>query len=108
MGAAFQHRLPGGSQQAAIRRPACSLPLTQRKGHPYGCARPITDGTTIAARSQAEGIPQLPLDGQPVSAAWDPGLAHTETAGIALVRSYGELHSDRGASGRCCRRINVP
>lgn len=39
----------------------------------------------LAARSQAEGIPQLQLDGQPVSAAWDPGLAHAMTAlGVAL------------------------
>jgi len=39
----------------------------------------------LAARSQADGIPQLPLDGQPVSAAWDPGLAPAMTAlGVAL------------------------
>jgi uncharacterized protein (TIGR02679 family) len=39
----------------------------------------------LAARSQAGGIPQLPLDGQPVSAVWDPGLAPAMTAlGVAL------------------------
>ncbi|MFF1278123.1 DUF2399 domain-containing protein [Streptomyces marokkonensis] len=39
----------------------------------------------LAARSRAGGIPQLPLDGQPVSAAWDPGLAPAMTArGVAL------------------------
>lgn len=39
----------------------------------------------LAARSQTEGIPQLPLDGQPVNAAWDPGLALAMTAlGVAL------------------------
>ncbi|PCG87934.1 TIGR02679 family protein [Streptomyces sp. WZ.A104] len=39
----------------------------------------------LAARSQADGIPQLPLDGHPVSAAWDPGLAPAMTAlGVAL------------------------
>ena len=39
----------------------------------------------LAARSQAEGIPQLALDGQPVSADWDPDLAPAMTAlGIAL------------------------
>ncbi|WP_282704165.1 TIGR02679 family protein [Streptomyces sp. CC219B] len=39
----------------------------------------------LAARSQAEGIPQLALDGQPVSADWDPDLAPAMTAlGVAL------------------------
>ncbi len=38
-----------------------------------------------AARSHAGGIPQLPLEGQPVSAAWDSGLAPSMTAlGVAL------------------------
>ncbi|MGW5284450.1 DUF2399 domain-containing protein [Streptomyces collinus] len=36
-------------------------------------------------RSQAGRGPQLPLDGQPVNAAWDPGLAPAMTAlGVAL------------------------
>jgi uncharacterized protein (TIGR02679 family) len=39
----------------------------------------------LAARSKTGGIPQLPLDGEPVSAAWDPGLAPAMTAlGVAL------------------------
>ncbi|MFE9812744.1 TIGR02679 family protein [Streptomyces sp. NPDC005548] len=39
----------------------------------------------LAARSQAKGIPQLALDGPPVSADWDPDLAATMTAlGVAL------------------------
>lgn len=39
----------------------------------------------LAARSQAEGIPHLALDGQPVSADWDPDLAPAMTAlGVAL------------------------
>ncbi|GGZ85987.1 TIGR02679 family protein [Streptomyces echinoruber] len=39
----------------------------------------------LAARSQAEGIPRLPLDGRPVGAAWDPDLAPAMTAlGVAL------------------------
>ncbi|MFJ6738890.1 TIGR02679 family protein [Streptomyces sp. NPDC091279] len=39
----------------------------------------------LAARSQAEGIPQLALDGQPVNADWDPDLAPAMTAlGVAL------------------------
>ncbi|MCQ8831696.1 TIGR02679 family protein [Streptomyces malaysiensis] len=39
----------------------------------------------LAARSQAEGIPQLALDGQSVSADWDPDLAPAMTAlGVAL------------------------
>ncbi|AJE83423.1 hypothetical protein SLNWT_3047 [Streptomyces albus] len=52
-------------------------------------ARPWRMGTAdyehLAARSQAEGIPQLALDGQPVSADWDPDLTPAMTAlGIAL------------------------
>ncbi|MEU1406817.1 TIGR02679 family protein [Streptomyces sp. NPDC005728] len=52
-------------------------------------ARPWRMGTAdyehLAARSQAEGIPQLALDGQPVSADWDPDLAPAMTAlGVAL------------------------
>lgn len=39
----------------------------------------------LAARSQAEGIPRLPLDGRPVSADWDPDLTPAMTAlGVAL------------------------
>ncbi|MFI8792934.1 TIGR02679 family protein [Streptomyces sp. NPDC055105] len=39
----------------------------------------------LAARSQAEGIPQLALEGGPVSADWDPDLAPAMTAlGVAL------------------------
>ncbi|WP_393080110.1 TIGR02679 family protein [Streptomyces sp. LN704] len=39
----------------------------------------------LASRSQAEGIPQLALDGRPVSADWDPDLAPAMTAlGVAL------------------------
>lgn len=39
----------------------------------------------LAARSQAESIPQLALDGDPVSADWDPDLAPAMTAlGFAL------------------------
>ncbi|MHC0429468.1 TIGR02679 family protein [Streptomyces sp. O3] len=52
-------------------------------------ARPWRMGTAdyehLAARSQAEGIPQLALDGQPVDAEWDPDLAPAMTAlGVAL------------------------
>lgn len=52
-------------------------------------ARPWRMGTAdyehLAARSQAEGIPQLALDGQPVDADWDPDLAPAMTAlGVAL------------------------
>ncbi|WP_409055596.1 TIGR02679 family protein [Streptomyces sp. SYP-A7185] len=43
------------------------------------------DYERLAARSQAEGIPQLALDGQPVDADWDPDLAPAMTAlGVAL------------------------
>ncbi|MEU5516445.1 TIGR02679 family protein [Streptomyces griseoaurantiacus] len=39
----------------------------------------------LAARSRAEGIPQLALDGQPVDADWDSDLAPAMTAlGVAL------------------------
>jgi uncharacterized protein (TIGR02679 family) len=52
-------------------------------------ARPWRMGTAdyehLAARSQAEGIPQLALDGQPVSADWDLDLAPAMTTlGVAL------------------------
>lgn len=52
-------------------------------------ARPWRMGTAdyehLAARSQAEGIPQLALDGQPVDADWDPDLAPAMTAlGVTL------------------------
>ncbi|MEU2774922.1 TIGR02679 family protein [Streptomyces sp. NPDC007162] len=52
-------------------------------------ARPWRMGTAdyehLAAHSQAEGIPQLALDGHPVSADWDPDLAPAMTAlGVAL------------------------
>ncbi|WJV47218.1 TIGR02679 family protein [Streptomyces flavofungini] len=52
-------------------------------------AQPWRMGTAdyehLAARSQAEGIPQLALDGQPVSADWDPDLAPAMAAlGVAL------------------------
>ncbi|MFJ5780127.1 TIGR02679 family protein [Streptomyces sp. NPDC093094] len=44
-----------------------------------------TDYEHLAARSQTEGIPQLALDGRPVSADWDPDLTPAMTAlGIAL------------------------
>ncbi|MEU0088088.1 TIGR02679 family protein [Streptomyces sp. NPDC006274] len=43
------------------------------------------DYERLATHSQAAGIPQLPLDGQPISAAWDAGLAPAMTAlGVAL------------------------
>ncbi|MFE7112999.1 TIGR02679 family protein [Streptomyces sp. NPDC057575] len=43
------------------------------------------DYERLAADSQAEGVPQLPLDGRPVDADWDPGLAPAMTAlGVAL------------------------
>ncbi|MGW6020371.1 TIGR02679 family protein [Streptomyces sp. NPDC055099] len=52
-------------------------------------ARPWRMGTAdyehLAARSQAEGTPQLALDGQPVDADWDSDLAPAMTAlGVAL------------------------
>ncbi|MCI3223805.1 TIGR02679 family protein [Streptomyces sp. NP-1717] len=52
-------------------------------------AQPWRMGTAdyehLAARSQAEGIPQLALDGQLINADWDPDLAPTMTAlGVAL------------------------
>jgi uncharacterized protein (TIGR02679 family) len=43
------------------------------------------DYERLAAAGQAEGIPQLPLDGRPVHADRDPGLAPAVTAhGVAL------------------------
>ncbi|MGP4000730.1 TIGR02679 family protein [Streptomyces sp. 8N706] len=43
------------------------------------------DYERLAAHSQSRGVPQLPLTGQPVHAAWDPNLAAAMTAlGIAL------------------------
>ncbi|GAA4797232.1 TIGR02679 family protein [Streptomyces ziwulingensis] len=43
------------------------------------------DYERLAARSQSDGIPQLPLDGRPVDAVWDPDLAPAMTAlGVAL------------------------
>ncbi|MEV5988322.1 DUF2399 domain-containing protein [Streptomyces sp. NPDC052051] len=64
------------------------ITLANRIIHRYG-ARPWRMGAEdyehLAALSQAEGIPQLPLDGEPVSAAWDPGLAPAMSAlGVAL------------------------
>jgi uncharacterized protein (TIGR02679 family) len=64
------------------------ITLANRIIRRYG-ARPwrmdAEDYEHLAARSQAEGIPQLPLDGQPVKAVWDPGLAPAMTAlGVVL------------------------
>ncbi|MFD9099146.1 DUF2399 domain-containing protein [Streptomyces collinus] len=43
------------------------------------------DHEHLAAHSQAEGIPQVQLDGQPVTATWDASLAPAMTAlGVAL------------------------
>ncbi|MFF3734571.1 TIGR02679 family protein [Streptomyces sp. NPDC002476] len=43
------------------------------------------DYERLAAAGQAEGVPQLPLDGRPVEADWDPGLAPAMAAlGVAL------------------------
>ncbi|WP_434593070.1 TIGR02679 family protein [Streptomyces sp. A5-4] len=43
------------------------------------------DYERLATRSRAEGIPRLPLAGQPVSAVWDAGLAPAMAAlGVAL------------------------
>ncbi|MFC9410017.1 TIGR02679 family protein [[Kitasatospora] papulosa] len=43
------------------------------------------DYERLAADSQAEGVPQLVLDGTPVDADWDPSLASAMTAlGVAL------------------------
>ncbi|MGW0826321.1 TIGR02679 family protein [Streptomyces sp. NPDC002845] len=52
-------------------------------------AQPWRMGTAdyehLAARSQAEGIPQLALDGQLINADWDPDLTPAMTAlGVAL------------------------
>ncbi|MQS35268.1 TIGR02679 family protein [Streptomyces katsurahamanus] len=64
------------------------IALANRIIHRYG-AQPWRMGAEdyehLAASSQTAGIPQLPLDGRPVSAAWDPHLAPTMTAlGVAL------------------------
>jgi hypothetical protein len=49
-----------------------------------GCG-PLPFYEHLAARSQAEGVPRLALDGQPVDADWDPDLAPAMTAlGVAL------------------------
>ncbi|WP_326766368.1 TIGR02679 family protein [Streptomyces sp. NBC_01591] len=43
------------------------------------------DYERLAAASQAKGVPQLPLEGRPVDADWDPGLAPAMAAlGVAL------------------------
>ncbi|WP_055546296.1 TIGR02679 family protein [Streptomyces sp. NBRC 110028] len=43
------------------------------------------DYEQLATRTQAQGVPQLPLVGEPVTANWDPGLAPAMTGlGIAL------------------------
>ncbi|MFJ1678183.1 TIGR02679 family protein [Streptomyces sp. NPDC088251] len=43
------------------------------------------DYERLAAAGKAEGVPQLPLDGRPVDADWDQGLAPAMTAlGVAL------------------------
>lgn len=43
------------------------------------------DYERLAAHSQVRGVPQLPLDGQPISADWDSDLAPAMTAlGVAL------------------------
>jgi uncharacterized protein (TIGR02679 family) len=43
------------------------------------------DYEQLATRTQAQGVPQLPLAGEPVTANWDPGLAPAMTGlGIAL------------------------
>ncbi|WP_432023873.1 TIGR02679 family protein [Streptomyces parvus] len=64
------------------------IALANRVIRRYG-AQPWRMGTAdyehLAARSQAEGIPQLALDGQPVDADWDRDLAPAMTAlGVAL------------------------
>ncbi|MFJ3099434.1 TIGR02679 family protein [Streptomyces hydrogenans] len=64
------------------------IALANRIIHRYG-AQPwhmgAEDYEHLAASSQAAGIPQLPLDGHPVSAVWDQHLAPTMTAlGVAL------------------------
>ncbi|MFI8194006.1 TIGR02679 family protein [Streptomyces sp. NPDC085946] len=64
------------------------IALANRIIHRYGALpwrMSAEDYERLAARSQGEGIPQLPLDGQPVSAAWDPDLAPAMTSlGVAL------------------------
>ncbi|MEU7044706.1 TIGR02679 family protein [Streptomyces varsoviensis] len=64
------------------------IALANRITRRYG-ARPWRMGADdyehLVSRSQAEGIPQLPLAGQPVSAVWDAGLAPAMAAlGVAL------------------------
>ncbi|MEV0961990.1 MULTISPECIES: TIGR02679 family protein [unclassified Streptomyces] len=64
------------------------IALANRMISRYG-ARPwrmgVEDYEHLAARGQTGGIPRLPLDGRPVDAAWDAGLAPAMTAlGVAL------------------------
>ncbi|EGE42956.1 TIGR02679 family protein [Streptomyces griseus] len=64
------------------------IALANRIMRRYG-ARPWRMGADdyeyLATRSQAEGIPPLPLVGEPVSAVWDAGLAPAMAAlGVAL------------------------
>lgn len=64
------------------------IALANRIIHRYG-ARPWRMGAEdyehLAASTQAAGTPQLPLDGQPINATWDPGLAPAMAAlGVAL------------------------
>ncbi|MGW9421996.1 TIGR02679 family protein [Streptomyces koyangensis] len=64
------------------------IALANRIMHRYG-ARPwrmsADDYEHLATRSQTEGIPPLPLVGEPVSAMWDAGLAPAMAAlGVAL------------------------
>ncbi|WP_127450757.1 DUF2398 family protein [Streptomyces sp. B29(2018)] len=64
------------------------IALANRIMRRYG-ARPWRMGADdyehLATRSQAEGIPPLPLIGKPVSAVWDAGLAPAMAAlGVAL------------------------
>ncbi len=82
------------------------IALANRIIRRYG-ARPwrmgAEDYELLAARSQAEGIPQLPLDGRPVGAAWDPGLAPAMTAlGVALHEeaTLGLLVDDLSGQGQ--------
>ncbi|RBM18942.1 DUF2399 domain-containing protein [Streptomyces sp. PT12] len=57
--------------------------IRRYQARPWGMG--AEDYEHLAARSQAEGIPQLPLDGHLVSAVWDAGLAPAMTAlGVAL------------------------
>ncbi|WP_433546455.1 TIGR02679 family protein [Streptomyces sp. CA-294286] len=64
------------------------IALANRVVRRYG-ARPWRMGTAdyeqLAARSRAEGIPRLALDGRPVGADWDPDLSPAMSAlGVAL------------------------